>query len=40
MNPKLPVISGRRLVAALEKFGHVNVRQKGVPDGNEAGNSQ
>ena len=29
MTPKLPVISGKELIAALEKFGYAVVRQKG-----------
>ena len=29
MSPKLPVLSGRQLIRALEQFGYVIVRQKG-----------
>lgn len=29
MSPKLPVVSGRQLIRALQKFGYVEVRQKG-----------
>ncbi len=29
MSPKLPVVSGERLIRALEKFGYEAVRQKG-----------
>ena len=29
MTPKTPVLSGQELIRALEKFGYVQVRQKG-----------
>jgi predicted RNA binding protein YcfA (HicA-like mRNA interferase family) len=29
MSPKLPVLSGDRLIQALKKFGYIVVRQKG-----------
>jgi len=29
MNPRLPVVSGKQVIRALEKFGYEVVRQKG-----------
>jgi len=29
MTPKMPVVSGKELIRALEKFGYAAVRQKG-----------
>jgi predicted RNA binding protein YcfA (HicA-like mRNA interferase family) len=29
MTPKLPVLSGEELIAVLEKFGYLRVRQRG-----------